>query len=136
MIRMKGETTTGVMQLFFYGISGETRPKGWGLANFTIPDTGIFFRARFKGNQEECEYAALLALLEFVEINPQLFKNRTVEIYGDSFTVVHQVNQKMLCGKALEPYRNMALLYKKKFDYSLSWIPKNENPATVGGDRA
>jgi ribonuclease HI len=124
------------MQLFFYGISGEQRPGGWGLANFTIPDTGIFFRARFKGNQEECEYAALLALLEFVEINPKLFKKRKVEIFGDSFTVVHQVNQKMLCGKALEPYRNMALLYKKKIDYSLSWIPKNENPATAGGRRA
>jgi hypothetical protein len=70
-----------------------------------------------------------------VEINPHLFKSRTVEIFGDSFTVVHQVNQKMLCGKALEPYRNMALLYKKKFGYSLVWIPKNENPAIPEGDR-
>ncbi len=117
------------MQLYFYGISGAGRPGGTGLATFTIPAAGIVFRARFKGNQDECEYAALLALLEFVEINPPLFKYRTVEIYGDSFIVVHQVNEKMLCGKALEPYRNMALLYKRKFDYSLSWIPKNENPA-------
>ncbi len=123
------------MQLYFYGIPGENRPDGFGLATFTIPDAGIAFRARFKGSKEECEYAALLALLEFVEINPQLFKNRTVEVFGDSFTVVHQVNQRMLCGRALEPYRNMALLYKKKFDYSLFWIPKNENPATPEGDR-
>ncbi|HEU4436946.1 MAG TPA: hypothetical protein VFR89_05725, partial [candidate division Zixibacteria bacterium] len=94
------------------------------------------FRARFKGNQDECQYAALLALLEFVEINPQLFKHRTVEIYGDSFTVVHQVNKKMLCGKTLEPYRNMALLYKRKFEYSLSWIPTNENPAQAEASRA
>lgn len=123
------------MQLFFYGFSGDNRPDGFGVATFTIPEAEILFRARFKGNRDECEYAALLALLEFVEINPQLFKNRTVEIYGDSFTVVHQVNQKMLCGKSLEPYRNMALLYKRKFDYSLAWIPKNENPAIKEGDR-
>jgi len=124
------------MQLYFYGISGEGRPEGYGLATFTIPDAGIVFRARFKGNQDECQYAALLALLEFVEINPQLFKHRTVEIYGDSFTVVHQVNKKMLCGKTLEPYRNMALLYKRKFEYSLSWIPTNENPAQAEARRA
>ena len=124
------------MQLYFYGIAGEGRPEGCGLATFTIPDAGIVFRARFKGNQDECQYAALLALLEFVEINPQLFKHRTVEIYGDSFTVVHQVNKKMLCGKTLEPYRNMALLYKRKFEYSLSWIPTNENPAQAEARRA
>lgn len=97
--------------------------------SFLIPDAGIVFRTKFKGSPSECEYAALLTLLEFVELNPQVFRDRTVEIYGDSFTVVNQINSKMFCNKTLEPFRNMALLFRKKFSYSLAWIPERENPA-------
>jgi hypothetical protein len=117
------------MQCFFYGRIREEEKARDGVVSFTIPDLGIVFRAQFKGNARECEYASLLALLEFIEINPHLFKNKTVEIFGDSFLVVNQVNQQMFCDKNLEPYRNMALVYKKKIPYSLSWIPQNENPA-------
>jgi ribonuclease HI len=119
------------MQCFFYGtIREENKASGPnGVVSFTIPDLGIVFRAQFKGNAHECEYASLLALLEFIEINPHLFRNKTVEIFGDSFVVVNQVNLQMFCAKELEPYRNMALVYKKKIAYSLNWIPQNENPA-------
>jgi ribonuclease HI len=97
--------------------------------SFSVPDVGIVFRTQFSGSPSECEYAALLTLLEFVELNPQIFRDRTVEIYGDSFTVVNQINEKMFCGKELEPFRNLALLFRQKFSYSLSWIPDKENPA-------
>jgi len=119
------------MQCFFYGtIRGKNcKDDPNGVISFSIPDLGIVFRAQFKGNPVECEYASLLALLEFVEINPHLFQNKTVEILGDSFVVVNQVNLQMVCNKDLEPYRNMALVYKKKIPYSLNWIPQNENPA-------
>lgn len=99
------------------------------LLSFTVPDLGIVFRAQYSGDEIECEYASLLSLLEFVDINPQLFKNKTVEIFGDSFVVINQVNDKMYCQKDLEPYRNMALLFKKKIPYVLSYVKKNENPA-------
>lgn len=119
------------MQCFFYGTTKENNSKDShnGVVSFSIPDLGIVFRARFTGNPVECEYASLLALLEFIEINPHLFQNRTVEIFGDSFEVVNQVNLQMICQKDLEPYRNMALVYKKKIPYSLNWIPEKENPA-------
>lgn len=99
------------------------------LLSFTVPDLGIVFRAQFAGNATECEYASLLSLLEFVEINPQLFRNKTVEIFGDSFEVINQVNNKMFCDKQFEPYRNMAVLFKKKIPYVLNYIPAEENPA-------
>jgi ribonuclease HI len=119
------------MQCFFYGTIRDENKAGAhnGVVSFTIPDLGIVFRAQFKGKAQECEYASLLALLEFIEINPHLFRNKTVEIFGDSFVVVNQVNLQMFCNKELEPYRNMALVYKKKIAYSLNWIPQNENPA-------
>lgn len=119
------------MQCFFYGMTRDKNSQDdhSGVVSFTIPDLGIIFRAQFKGAPVECEYASLLALLEFIEINPHLFQNKTVEIFGDSFIVVNQVNLQMVCNKDLETYRNMALVYKKKIPYCLNWIPKNENPA-------
>lgn len=119
------------MECFFYGkIRDENKTSAHnGVVSFTIPDLGIVFRAQFKGSPHQCEYASLLALLEFIEINPHLFRNKIVEIFGDSFAVVNQVNLQMFCDKKLEPYRNMALVYKKKIPYRLSWIPQNENPA-------
>ncbi len=120
-----------VMECFFtsYVRDKESEDGKNALISFTVPDHGIVFRASFKGNRQEVEYAALLALLEFVEINPQLFKNKTLEIYSDSFTLVNQVNKRMYCSKDLEPFRNMALLMQKKIPYSLSLIPLSDNPA-------
>jgi len=99
------------------------------LITFTIPDVDIVFRAQFNGDEKECEYAALLSLLEFVEINPQLFKNKTIEVFGDSFEVIHQVNEQMYCNTELEPYKKMAQLFKQKVPYVLGYIPPTENPA-------
>lgn len=119
------------MDCYFYGmIRAADREKGSdGVVSFCVPDLGITFRAKFTGNQWECEYASLLALLEFVELNPHLFKSKHLEIFGNSYVVVHQVNQKLGCTKQLKPYRDMALIYKNKIPYTLGWIPKSDNPA-------
>ncbi len=103
-----------------------------GFVSFIIPDLGISFRAQFNGSKDECDYASLLALLEFMELNPHLFKNKRIEIFGDNFKVVNQVNQKVHPTKDLEPYMNMAVGYKKKIPFTLRWIPGSENPAQDG----
>lgn len=122
------------MECYFYSKVRQQREDGScdAVLSFTIPDVGILFRTRFSGSPAECEYAALLTLLEFVELNPQVFRDRTIEIYGDSFTVVNQVNKKMFCSQDLQPFRNMALLFRNKFTYSINWIPERENPAQNG----
>jgi hypothetical protein len=97
--------------------------------SFAIPELNITFRARYRGNKAACEYAALLALLEFVDINPKVFHNRTLEIFGDSFTVINQVNNKMLCRKDLEIFRNNALILRQRIPYTLGWIATGDNPA-------
>lgn len=118
------------MRCYFYAEKpGLPEDAGDGVVSFCIPELSITFRARYHGNAATCEYASLLALLEFIEINPQLFKERIVQIFGDSFTVVNQVNDRLYCRKELEPFCNMARIFKDKIPYALDWVPKTENPA-------
>ena len=69
------------MECFFHSFIRENKSESNhnAIISFTIPDIGVVFRAAFRGGDKEVEYAALLALLEFVETNPQLFKNRALE---------------------------------------------------------
>jgi len=119
------------MKCFYQGKQRESESMTGhnGFVSFAIPDLGINFRAQFNGNQDECDYASLLALLEFMELNPHLFKNKRIEIFGDNYKVVNQVNQQLNPTKDLEPYVNMAVGYKKKIPFTLKWIPVSENPA-------
>ena len=121
------------MQCYF---SGEMLKNGGslskaGVVSFSIPDLDITFRAQFKGSATECPYASLLALLEFVDLNPHLFKNKTLEIFSDSESVVRSVNNSQLdMPTDLEPYRSMALTYRRKYPYLLSLVRAGNNPAT------
>ena len=121
------------MQCYF---SGEMLRNGnpsahAGVVSFSIPDLEITFRAQFKGSASECPYASLLALLEFVDLNPHLFKNRTLEIFSDCESVVRCVNNTHVdMPMDLEPYRSMALTYRRKYPYLLSLIRAGNNPAT------
>jgi hypothetical protein len=120
------------MQCYFYSevFVRPGQPTTAGVVSFKIPDLDIVFRAQFKGSPQECQYAALLALLEFVDLNPQLFKHKTLELYSDSIMVVSQVNSlQVTTPKDLEPYRNMALTYRRKFPYNLNLIRRANNPA-------
>lgn len=122
------------MKCFYQGRQRESEgiTDGNSFVSFAIPDIGITFRAQFSGTKDECDYASLLALLEFVELNPHLFKNKRIEIFGDNSKVVSQVNQKIRPSKELEPYLNMAVGYKRKIPFVLKWIPDSENLAQDG----
>ena len=86
LISCRAGTGKTTMQCFFSGemfVHAE-QPITAGVLSFRIPDLDITFRSQFKGSAHECQYASLLALLEFVELNPHLFKNKTLELYSDS----------------------------------------------------
>ena len=121
------------MQCYFSGemLRGNSAPTQAGVVSFSIPDLDITFRAQFKGSASECPYASLLALLEFVDLNPHLFKNKTLEIFSDSEVVVRSVNNAQLdMPTDLEPYRSMALSYRRKYPFLLSLVRAGNNPAT------
>jgi hypothetical protein len=119
------------MRCFFHGYNrGEDGMSGFnGLVSFAIPDIGITFRAQYNGSRDECEYASLLALLEFVDLNPHLFRNRRIEIFGNDYKIIDQVNHGTQPTRNLEPFMNMAVGYRHKIAFTLNWIPDNENLA-------
>jgi len=119
------------MNCYFYGAARESRSilGHNGVVAFSIPDLNLIFKAQIKGTQAEAEYASLIALLEFIELNPKLFRNGKIQIFGDSPTVVHQINFNLGCSKELEPYRNLALQYRRRISYTLGWVSKEENRA-------
>jgi hypothetical protein len=117
------------MNCYFYG---NTRVQHSAVGHnsvvaFSVPDLNIVFKAQYKGNQIETEYASLIALLEFIELNPKLFTNRQIRILSNNPTVVNQVNFNLDCSKELEPYRNLAIQYRRKLGYSLGWVPRDAN---------
>ena len=119
------------MNCYFYGATREKESilGHNGVVAFSVPELNLIFKAQIKGNQAEVGYASLIALLEFIELNPNLFQKRKIQIYGDSSMVVHQVNFNLVCAKELEPYRNLVLQYKRKITWTLGWVSKEENRA-------
>ena len=100
-----------------------------GFVSFVIPELGIKFRGQYKGTFDECEYASLLALLEFIELNSHLFRDRRLEIFGNNFKVIRQVNSETCPPTKLAAFCDLARNYRKKIPYILHWIPSDENMA-------
>jgi hypothetical protein len=99
------------------------------LVCFTIPSAGITFKAPFSGEAMHTEFASLLTLLEFIELNDKLFKGKNLKIYGDNLEVINQINLKSVCRFEFSDLLKKALDYRERFKYSLGWVPKEKNPA-------
>jgi len=103
-----------------------------GLICFAVPDLGVLFKAQHFGSYYELEYISLLSLLRFIELNQDAFKEHKLVILSSSPLLVYQISENTVCQKELIQHRNLVLAYKKKFKFSLSWIPESENRAQKG----
>lgn len=119
------------MELYFGSIkpSGKKTEADKMLVCFAIPDVGISFKAPFSGGQLHTEYASLLTLLEFVELNQKLFVGKDLKIYGDNLEMIDQINERCDCRYEFTELLKKALDYKNKYDYKLGWVPKDNNPS-------
>lgn len=118
------------MQLYFGSFAAsenEYRPNN--LVTFSIPDIGVKFKAPFSIEDYALDYASLLTLLEFVEINPQLFANRALELYTHNPDLVRQIHTCTIERAELAPYLHKALEYRDKFHFSINLVPLPDNPA-------
>ncbi len=116
------------MELYF-GSLARPGDKNDNIVAFTIPDIGVKFKAPFRVPEQAIDYVSLLTLLEFVEINPQLFANRSLELYCNNFDLVEQVSTRTIKDSTVLPYIEKALEYRTKLRYSINWISCPDNPA-------
>ncbi len=101
------------------------------LVCFSIPSAGISFKAPFEANEElHTEYASLLTLLEFVELNQKLFKGKRLKIFGNNLELIKQINEDHTCRYEYSELLKKALDYKEKFKFDLGWVPEENNPST------
>ena len=100
------------------------------LVCFSIPSAGISFKAPFKSEERlHTEYASLLTLLEFIELNQKLFKGKKLQIYGHDLEIIGQINGNRTVQHEFTELLKKALDYKDKYQYSLGWIPQSDNPS-------
>ncbi|MEW5876197.1 MAG: hypothetical protein AB1752_13590 [Candidatus Zixiibacteriota bacterium] len=103
-----------------------------GIVSFAIPDLGIQFRSRHPGTASECEYVALLGLINFANNNHKLFEQHQLEVYTDAVALVYQLNRKAIVPPALERHARVVQTYRDKHRFSIGWVPKDENRAFTG----
>lgn len=96
---------------------------------FEIPELGIGFKAPFEGDNDQTDFASLLALLEFVDLNRKLFENRALQIFGGNLRIVEALNCGSIEGDEYSGFLEKALNYQQKYRFSLEWTPSRRNPA-------
>ena len=99
------------------------------VVSFIIPELGISFKAPFDGGQDETDFASLLALLEFVDLNRKLFGDKALQIFGNNVKVVRQVNDQRAFEDVFQPFITRAISYRNKYRFSLEWTPTKRNRA-------
>jgi hypothetical protein len=120
------------VKCYFYGTGSHSDATEQGVISFAIPDIGVVYRTRWKGDRIECEYMALFALLEFLDSNSEIIKNQNLDILGDSAVVVYQLNGRMpVFSRLIQHYRRVER-YRGKLGFTVSWTPTSLNRAAMG----
>ena len=116
------------MELYFGSMEIANPEAQKNMFIFSIPDIGVKFKAPFAAEDMALDYAALLSLLEFVELNPQLFGNRALELFCNNYELVKQVNNSFVNHSDLAPMLKKAIAYRKRLNFTINWVPENDNP--------
>jgi hypothetical protein len=118
------------MELYFASMKSlSAQPNPRNLVTFAIPDIGVRFKAPYPAEDLTLEYASLLTLLEFIDINPGLFTNRALELFCHNADLVNQIKARRVDQPNLAPYLKKALEYRERLKYSINWVPPDDNPA-------
>jgi hypothetical protein len=119
------------MKCYFFGsnLLPDKLARNRGLISFAIPDYGVLFRSQYEGNLYECEYAAAIALIRFIQSNQEHFKGKNVKLLTDSPIVVYQMNNRIVATRTMQKFRDLLLYYKRKLEFELGWVPASMNRA-------
>lgn len=126
------------MKCYFYGsnLTDDKLIRSRGVISFAIPDYGVLFRAQHYGSTYECEYAAALALVRFIQLNQSHFRAIKPRFLTDSALVVYQVKGRVTTAQRLKRFRDLLQFYKRKIGFELEWVPSKMNRALMGAEGA
>ncbi len=97
---------------------------------FYIPELGIRFKAPFDGvDENHNDFAALLALLEFIDSNQKYLKSNGYQIFGDNRKLINQLNQMEPLPAKFTGLFEKTSDYKRKYRFSLSCVSPERNSA-------
>lgn len=97
---------------------------------FHIPELGIRFKAPFDGvDENHNDFAALLALLEFIDSNQKYLKSNAYQIFGDNRKLINQLNQLEPLPSQYSGLFEKTSGYKKKYRFSLTCVSHDRNSA-------
>ncbi len=100
------------------------------LVLFHIPEVGIRFKAPFDAvDTDHSDLASLLALLEFIDLNPKYFSNKHFQIFGNNLTLINQLNGREVMPEQFRHLLDKASRYRAKYHFSLEWVPARDNTA-------
>jgi hypothetical protein len=118
------------MEIYFGSLKPlDTDIKPHNLVTFAIPEIGVRFKAPYPAEDLALEYVSLLTLLEFVDVNPQLFRNRALELFTNNRDLVQQINNRQVNNSDLLPYLEKTLEYRSRLRFSINWVAFPDNPA-------
>ena len=121
------------MRCYFWGSNNcaGRRRRGSGVISFAIPDWGVQYRARQTGTAAECEYAALVALLRFVDTNRKVFESKRLEFCTDAAALEHEIDGQAT-GRGMVKVLETIRAIRERIPFELFWIPAEQNAAIAG----
>lgn len=120
------------MDCYFGSFERESKvPKGKkALVCFSIPSVGISFKAPFESAEQlHSDYASLLTLLEFIDLNENIFKGKSLKIFGHNLDLIKQINEDVTVKFEFTELLKKTLDYKDKYKFHLGWVSLKNNPS-------
>ncbi len=113
-----------------FQLPNKTERQKSSIVIFHIPELGIRFKAPFDGVDEyHNDFAALLALLEFIDSNQKFLKSNAYQIFGDNRKLINQLNLIEPLPAKFTSLFEKTVDYKKKYRFSLAWVSHDHNTA-------
>jgi len=119
------------MKIYFFGKcqAGAADSCGQGIISFLMPDLGVMYRTRYTGRGIDCSFTAAIMAVKFVENNQNLLSKQAIELLTDSAELVEAVNGEAPLAGREKDYRDIILMYMKKYKLKLLWVPCAQNRA-------
>ena len=109
----------------------ESRGFSKGMVCFSIPDYGILFRCRTRGNSIDLEFGAMFSLLEFIKTKLTNEKIKSIQVFSSNPELVFAFTEKSPHMKKGSARRSLLDQYAKLMKIAVGYTKPVDNRALV-----